>query len=557
MKTVSLESALIKALEATSASLAGDGGAAGRPVSVILEPPRSQAHGDFATNVAMQLAKTVRRAPLEVAQQLAQSIPARLEKEGVADLIEKIEIKPPGFINFFLSPKALYQTLADVLASRDNYGRTDLGQAEKIQVEFVSANPTGPLSVAHGRQAAVGDSLANILAFSGHDVTREYYLNDEGNQIEVLGNTLLARYLEILGLPFEFPENGYKGGYMKTLAQEVVASEGKKWAENIPGRKEWFMEKAAGSILEIIRAELTDFQVRFDVWYSQKSLSVTGKQDDALEFLKQQKYLYLQEGAWWLKSTAFGDDKDRVVIRSDGRPTYIAADIAYHREKFRRGFKRVVNLWGPDHHGYIPRMQAAIQAMGYSKEALSVVIVQLCTLKRGNEIIPMSTREGEFVTVREVMQEVGVDAARFFFVMRKTDSHLDFDLELAKKAAPENPVYYIQYAHARICSIRAKSGESSGSWNPQLLSHSEELQLMRRMREFPSVIEACAKQLEPHGVARYLMELATDFHKFYDVHRVVTDDAELTRARLHLIEAVSIVLAVGLKLLGVSAPTKM
>ncbi|MBI4227584.1 MAG: arginine--tRNA ligase, partial [Candidatus Omnitrophica bacterium] len=432
-----------------------------RAVAVTLGPPRIAAHGDLATSVALPLAKVVRRPPLEVAQQLVVQLQARLAADGTARLIERVEVKPPGFINLFLSRAALHEVLSRVLADRGRYGRCEIGRGTKTQVEFVSANPTGPLSVAHGRQAAVGDALANLLDFAGYAVTREYYLNDEGTQMEVLGQSLLARYLEALGEPSAFPEAGYKGAYLQPIAARVVQEVGRRWAADSPERTAWFFARAQGEILAIIRQELADFGVRFDEWSPQSSLRTSGQQDEAMALLKDRGYLYEQDGAWWLKSTAFGDDKDRVVVRSDGRPTYIAADIAYHREKYRRGFQRLINLWGPDHHGYIPRMMAAIQALGYEKTSLTVLIIQLCTLRRGAETIPMSTREGEFVTLRQVIEEVGRDAARFFFLMRTLDSHLDFDLALAKTQAPENPVYYVQYAHARIAGILAKAAQSA------------------------------------------------------------------------------------------------
>ena len=532
---------------------------------LTFELPRIQAHGDLAASVAMPLAKIQRRPPLEIATALAGHLEQRLTAAGLRDRVDRLEVKPPGFLNLILSHRALTDTLTQLLAERERYGRATVGQGTKVQVEFVSANPTGPLSVAHGRQAAVGDALARLLTFCGYEVTREYYLNDEGRQIERLGESLLARYLEVLGQPSQFPEEGYKGAYLRDLAVQVVQREGARWSAATPERAAWFSAYAAQAILEIIKQELADFSVQFDVWYSQKSLRESGKQDQALELLKSQGYLYEQEGDWWLKSTAFGDDKDRVVIRSDGRPTYIAADIAYHREKYRRGFQRIINLWGPDHHGYIPRMLAAIQAMGFPKESLTVLIVQLCTLRRGTEVVPMSTREGEFVTLRQVMEEVGRDAARFFFLMRTIESHLDFDLELAKKAAPDNPVYYIQYAHARIAGIIVKVTASAGrkgieGATPEeaaRLTQPEELQLLRRLREFPSVVQSAARQLEPQGITRYLLSLAGEFHKFYDMHRVVTEDQVLTQARLALVEGVRLVLATGLGLLGVSAPTTM
>jgi len=574
MTATSLDVALSDALRRTLEAL-GVAPSDAQDLQVRWEPPRLQAHGDLCTSVALQLAKRDRRPPLDVAGTIVERLRAQLAAAGLQRAVERIEVKPPGFINVFLSQQALYDTLALILTQRERYGQTDLGQGAKVQVEFVSANPTGPLSVAHGRQAAVGDSLANLMAFCGYDVTREYYLNDEGTQIDLLGQSLLARYLEALGEPSRFPEHGYKGDYLTVIAGQVVQREGRRWVTGGEERAAWFSDYACSAMLRVIQQELVDFGVSFDVWSSQKSLRGDHRQDEALELLKGRGYLYEQDGAWWLKSTAFGDDKDRVVIRSDGRPTYIAADIAYHREKYRRGFQRIINLWGPDHHGYAPRMLAAIQALGYPGKSLTVLIVQLCALRRGAEVVPMSTREGEFVTLRQVMEEVGRDAARFFFLMRTVDSHLEFDLELAKKAAPENPVYYVQYAHARIASLIAYqrsqdrgtqpvawgtqpvTGSRAETWDPALLTQPEELQLLRRAREFPAAVAAAVQHLEPHGIARYLVHLATDFHRFYDTHRVVTDDRALTAARLALVDGVHVVLATGLGLLGVSAPTQM
>lgn len=564
----SLETLLEDAVRQSIATLAPP---AGSPWLVTVEPPRLEAHGDLCTSIALQLAKRIQRPPLEVAGALVDHLKRSLAAGGLGSLIDRIEVKPPGFINFFLSHQALAETLRRILTERESFGRTDLGQGTRVQIEFVSANPTGPLSVAHGRQAAVGDSLASILTFCGYDVTREYYLNDEGTQIEVLGQSLRARYLEQLGKPTFFPEGGYKGGYLMNTSGRLIQQVKDQWVNDSQERARQFSDFAAADMLNIIKQDLEAFGVRFDVWSSQKLLRESGRQSEAIELLKKRGYLYEQDGALWLKSTAFGDDKDRVVIRSDGRPTYIAADIAYHWEKYRRGFQRLINLWGPDHHGYIRRLQAAVQAFGYPRDSLTILIVQLCTLRRGETIVPMSTREGEFVTLRQVMDEVGRDAARFFFLMRKIDSHLDFDLELAKKAAPENPVYYIQYAHARIASIMAfqqaqapshhgvmvQRGSRVERADLTLLTQPEELKLLRALREFPGAVQAAAQQLEPHGVTRTLVQLATDFHKFYDTHRVVTDDRPMTEARLALVEGVQVVLAVGLRLLGVSAPTKM
>ncbi len=535
----------------------------GLQISVSLEIPKIPTHGDLATSVALQLASRQRRNPMEVAKQLFDRLELLLQASPLKSHIEKMELKPPGFINLFLHPSYLYQVLQGIHQDGPRYGRSSWGQGRKAMVEFVSANPTGPLSVAHGRQAAVGDALANLLDFAGYEVRREYYLNDEGTQIDLLGESILARARESVGLSASFPEKGYKGAYIQTLAESLIAKQGADWADrsDAPDRAREF---GVRELTRVIEGDLELFGVRFDRWFPQSSLKEKGYLEESLERIKQRGFLYESEGAWWLKSTAFGDDKDRVVIRSDGRLTYIAADIAYHRRKFEEGYQLLVNLWGPDHHGYIPRLKAAVQALGFPAEQLQIRIVQLCTLKRGAETIPMSTREGQFITLTQVIQEAGKDAARFFFLLRKSDAHLEFDLELAKQQSPENPVYYIQYAHARIASILAYQGGQtprgltpSGFPDYSLLDKPEELALLRRLREFPGVVEISARALEPFGVVSYLQELAEAFHRFYDAHRVVGDDPRLTAARLGLVKGVQIVLGSGLRLLGLSAPDKM
>lgn len=554
-----LETKLRELIQAALTAIVGS--AANGASTVVLEIPRTRAHGDLSSSVALQWASSAGLPPLQLAQSIAESLQRLLEESPVKETIQKIEIKPPGFVNFFFSHKYLCSVLQEVVAGGSGYGRSSLGQGRKAIVEFVSANPTGPLSVAHGRQAAVGDALSNILDFVGYQVHREYYLNDEGTQIDLLGESVLARAREKLNLPFQFPENGYKGLYIVDSAGKLIETKGPEVIKG-PHASEDAKKFAVEELTQVIRGELDQFGVRFDTWFPQSSLEDRDYLQQSLEELKRRGYLYESEGAWWLKSTAFGDDKDRVVIRSDGRLTYIAADIAYHRKKFERGFKLLVNLWGPDHHGYIPRLKAAVQALGFPPEALQIRIVQLCTLKRGAETIPMSTREGQFITLTQVMNEVGCDAARFFFLLRKSDAHLEFDLELAKQHSLENPVYYIQYAHARICSIlgyqkQQKATLSDSAVQSSLLAAAEELAILRLLREFPGTVEACAKSLESFGIISFLQTLAESFHRFYDVHRVVSDDAALTAARLQLVKGVHIVLATGLRLLGVSAPEKM
>ncbi|MCM8811996.1 MAG: arginine--tRNA ligase [Candidatus Omnitrophica bacterium] len=527
---------------------------------IELEIPRSRAHGDVATSIAMRMAGELRRPPLEIAGKIVERVERFLPGSPLKGIIEKVEAKPPGFVNFFVSHSFLCDVLRHVLSQGSEFGRSRLGAGRKAMVEFVSANPTGPLSVAHGRQAAVGDALANLLLFAGYRVVREYYLNDEGTQIELLGQSVLARARETAGLSFQFPENGYKGQYVRALGAELLKRVGPGALEK-SSAQHLARTFAVEALSRVIRSELDRFGVRFGPWFPQSSLSRFGYLNRTLGILKRRGYLYLSEGAWWLKSTAFGDDKDRVVIRSDGRLTYIAADIAYHRRKFQRGFELLVNLWGPDHHGYIPRIKAAMQALGFAPEKIQVRIVQLCTLKRGKETIPMSTREGEFITLTQVMDEVGVDAARFFFLLRKTDAPLEFDLELAKKHSLENPVYYIQYAHARICNIfenRRKQGfQPVRPADLSRLQAGEEVFLLKLLREFPGVVESSAAALEPFGIVSYLQELAEAFHRFYDTHRVLSDDVGLSSARLDLAAGVRTVLENGLKILGVAAPEKM
>lgn len=524
------------------------------------ELPRNSAHGDLACSVAMQMASRQQKAPMELAQAIAGRLEQLLAGSPLQEAVARVEIKPPGFINLFFSPAFLQSLLGEVLSRGDRYGASILGTGKKVLVEFVSANPTGPLSVAHGRQAAVGDALANLLAFAGYEVVREYYLNDEGTQIDLLGTSILARAREAAGLSAAFPENGYKGSYVGELAQKWISLKGRQ-ALDAPDAADAARRFGSEELTAVIRGELDQFGIRFDRWTPQSSLNEGGILQQTLDRLKQKGFLYESEGAWWLKSTAFGDDKDRVVVRSDGRLTYIAADVAYHRLKFERGFQLLVNLWGPDHHGYILRLKAAVQALGFSGDALQIRIVQLCTLKRGKETIPMSTREGQFITLTQVMNEVGRDAARFFFLLRKIDAPLEFDLELAKKHSLENPVYYIQYAYARICNILANARKegvaSSGQADYSLLTAPEERSVLAVLRRFPASVELCAKTLEPFGLITYLQEVAESLHRFYDAHRVIGVDSGLASTRLDLVRGVQVVLANGLRLLGVSTPEKM
>ncbi|MDD3905338.1 MAG: arginine--tRNA ligase [Candidatus Omnitrophica bacterium] len=521
-----------------------------------LDIPKEKSHGDLSSNIAMRSAKIARKAPVELATLIKAKLDASTDE--FSGIVSSIEVKAPGFINFFLAKDFLCKILLQIKREKDNFGRSGVGRGTKLQVEFVSANPTGPLTIAHGRQAAIGDSLANILKFLGYNVTREYYLNDEGTQMDNLGKSIMARYKELFGSTEPFPADGYKGAYVSDIAKAFKKKHGKKHLDSKDITI--FREFGLRWILDDIKKDLKDFGVKFDVWYSQKALRKSGKVDKAIAVLKEKGYVYEQDNAVWFKSTLFGDDKDRVLIKSDGSKTYLAPDIAYHLEKYRRGFKRITDIWGPDHHGYIPRMRAAIKALGFSEESLTVLIVQLATLYKGGQVVSMSTRAGEFVTLREVMDEVGKDVARFAFLMRRVSSHLDFDLDLVKKQSSENPVYYIQYAHARIWSILEYSHRAhivTAKFDSRLLKEPEELELLRALRQFPLLVSISGKVQEPYVILQYLQDLATLFHSFYNKHRVVGSDVSLTKSRLVLVDCTRIVLANGLRLLGVSLPKKM
>lgn len=524
----------------------------------VLEIPKENAHGDLSSNIALRITKIIGKDPMTAAAAVKERFEAAASSSGLAASIDHVEIKPPGFINFFISKEYLSRLLLEIKRTRDRFGSSSMGRGIKLQVEFVSANPTGPLTIAHARQAAIGDALANILEFVGYDVTREYYLNDEGTQMNILGNSVRVRYRNLCGVSEEFPADGYKGSYIADIARDFKKRYGKRYAA-ASADNGIFREFGLRWLLRDIKDDLKAFDVRFDVWYSQKTLRKSGKIKKAVTLLKERGYIYESEGAVWFKSTAFGDDKDRVIFKSDGSPTYLAPDIAYHLDKYKRGFKRIIDIWGPDHHGYVPRMKAAIQALGYDLPSLTVLIVQLATLYRSGQVVSMSTRAGEFITLREVREEVGKDVARFCFLMRRISSHLDFDIDSVKKESQENPVYYIQYAHARIWSLLgyARKIRFTAHFDSSLLKEAEEIELLRILRKFPLVVALAAQSSEPYMVLQYLQELASAFHSFYNKHRVVSDDKELTRARLVLVDCIRIVLANGLGLLGVSMPKKM
>ena len=528
------------------------------PPSIEVELTKDPGHGDYTSNVAMIIASQVKKNPREIAGVLSQRI------EDPEGFLEKIEIAGPGFMNFFIREGVLNRFLVDVGREGERYGSSDLGKGGRVQVEFVSANPTGPLHIGHARGAVVGDVMANILAAAGYRVFREYYINDTGNQMNNLGQSVFLRYRELLGEAAEFPEGCYRGDYIRDLAAELLKRDGKRYldmdAEEVI---RLFTDYAGSAILGGIKEDLRAFGVVFDLYFSERELYREEGVGMLLRTLQDKGFIYREGDALWFRTTAFGDEKDRVVIRKNGAQTYFAADIAYHRNKFLRGFETVIYIWGADHHGYIPRMSAAVQALGYEKEALKVILVQLVNLLREGKPVAMSTRSGEFVTLREVVDEVGKDAARYNFLMRRSDSHLDFDLELAKRQSNENPVYYVQYAHARICSIIRMAAERGiempafGQADPGLLKLPEEIDLIKAITRFPEVVEGAARTLEPHRLTFYLNDLAAGFHSYYNKNKVISDDGLLTAARLFLVKSVLTVLKNALKMLGVSAPEKM
>ena len=540
------------------ASIDGGGLSVAAIPPIEMEMAKDPRHGDYATNAAMILAAQARKDPREIAKILSE----RVDDSG--QILKKVEIAGPGFMNFFIREECWASLLEQIDREGNRYGSADLGKGRRIQVEFVSANPTGPLHIGHARGAVVGDVMANILAAVGYQVFREYYINDAGNQMNNLGKSVFLRYRELLGGTVEFPDGCYRGDYIKDLAAELVKREGNRYLSQNPEEVfPLFTDYAGSAILEGIKEDLRQFGVVFDRYFSERELYREDGVAKLLRELQEKGFIYSEGDALWFRTTAFGDDKDRVVVRQNGDPTYFAADIAYHLNKFQRGFETVIDIWGADHHGYIPRMSAAVQALGYGKDTLKVILVQLVNLLRGGKPAAMSTRSGEFVTLREVVDEVGKDAARYNFLMRRSDSHLDFDLEVAKRQSNENPVYYVQYAHARICSIirmAAERGSQTPSYDQAelgLLKLSEEIDLIKAISRFPEVVEGAALTLEPHRLTFYLNDLAGLFHSYYNKNKVISDDAALTGARLFLVASVRIVLKNALMMLGVSAPEKM
>ena len=521
---------------------------------VLLEVPPKKEFGDFATNFAMQSARALRCNPRVLAQYITENLDC--------PYVQKAEIAGPGFINFYLDPGWVYDMLAQIVEAGENYGNLPKASDEKIQLEYVSANPTGPLHVGHGRGAAVGSALANLLKAAGYDVEQEYYINDAGNQMNNLARSVNARYLELLGQPCVFPEDGYHGHDIIDTAQRIINKYGDRFLQMEEAeRLEEFKTIAYVEKLAALKEDLERFNVRYDVWFSEKTLHEGNKIKEACDQLLAKGYMYEKDGALWLKSTAFGDDKDRVVIRDNGVPTYFAADIAYHANKFGRGFDRVINLWGADHHGYIARMKAAMQCMGYRPEQLEILILQMVRLLRDGQEVKMSKRTGQSVTLNELIDEVGADAARFFFVMRSIDSQLDFDLDLAKKKSNDNPVFYVQYAHARICSIMRQVAEAGitvqGKGNYKLLTEPVEVDLIKKLGEYPEMLGSAAKERAVQHVAHYVYDLAGLFHSAYNQCRILGVNPELQQARLAMVMAVGHVVRHALSILGVSAPEKM
>ncbi len=524
---------------------------------VILETPKEKSHGDYSTNMAMQLARIAKKAPRAIAEE----IKAHLDVSEAS--IDKIDIAGPGFINFYMDNSYLTELVPAILEAGDEYGRSDAGKGEKIQVEFVSANPTGDLHLGHARGAAVGDSLCNILDKAGYEVSREYYINDAGNQINNLALSVEARYFQALGIDKPMPEDGYHGKDVIGIGKKLAEEHGDKYVhESEEDRIAFFRRYGLEFELKKLKDVLEQFRVAFDVWYSETSLYENGKIDETLKVLREKGHLYEKEGATWFRSTDFGDDKDRVLIKNDGSYTYITPDIAYHLDKINRGFNKLINIWGADHHGYIPRMRAAIEALGFDPNRLEVEIIQLVNLFKDGERVKMSKRSGKAVTMTDLIEMVGLDAVRYFFAMRSGDTHLDFDLDLAVAESNDNPVYYAQYAHARICSILRSAEEKGISFNTNIhfssLSSEKSTDLLKKLGEFPQVIAEAADKRIPHRITNYIFDLASVFHSYYNAEKVLNEEQlDETKARLALVNATQITLKNALTLVGVSAPEKM
>ena len=556
---------------------------------VMIERTRDRSHGDFASNLAMTLAKPARAKPRDIALKLVNALAGD-------DHVEKVEIAGPGFINFFLGPGAYHAVVDEIIDRGESWGRGNTGAGKRVQVEFVSANPTGPLHVGHGRGAAYGAAVADLLAAVGYELHREYYVNDAGRQMDILATSVWLRYLELGGEEFDFPSNGYQGDYVQDIAATLRREHGDAYhhaageifsdipADAPEGDKEqhidalitrsrkllgdnryrFVFELGLNTILDDIRDDLGLFGITYEEWYSERSLVESGSVNKAVERLRHSGHVYEKDGALWFRSTDYGDEKDRVLVRDNGQTTYFASDIAYHMDKLERGFDRVIDIWGADHHGYVPRVKAALEALGDDAGKLDVLLVQFAVLYRSGEKVQMSTRSGEFVTLRQLRKEVGSDAARYFYVMRKCEQHMDFDLDLARSQSNDNPVYYVQYAHARVMSVFRQLEEKGFTWDRTqgsqsmgLLTESHEQELLINLSRYPEVLEAAAMNHEPHQLTNYLRELANDFHTYYNAHTFIVDDPALRNARLNLISATRQVIGNALGLLGVSAPENM
>ena len=551
-------------------------------VPIQIERSRNADHGDFASNLAMVLAKRAGLKPRELAEKICAALPT-------SPVIDRTEIAGPGFINIFLAPDAYHDLPDQIRVSGTRYGTSKVGAGHRVMVEFVSANPTGPLHVGHGRGAAYGDALARVLRAAGFDAVSEYYINDAGRQMDILALSVWLRYLELCGETFSFPSAAYQGDYIfdiaatlhreaadeyrtaaETLLDELPEGDDVRLDSLIARAKSLLGVQGFGrvhrlardTLVDEIRSDLLQFGVEYQTWFSEQSLIDSGAVQGAVDELKENTVLYQNDGAWWFRTTDFGDEKDRVVLRANGNHTYFATDIAYHQDKVRRQFDRVINIWGADHHGYIKRVKASMSALGLNPDLLTVLLVQFAALYRAGEKVSMSTRSGEFVTLRELREEVGRDAARFFYALRKPDQHMDFDLDLAKSQSSDNPVYYVQYAHARICSVFRQLADKNiavdlPNANPELLVEARESDLLQKLSIYPEVVESAARNYEPHQVAYYVRELANDFHTYYNAHPFIAAEDDLRLARLSLIDATRIVLANALALLGVSAPERM
>ena len=525
---------------------------------LLLESPKQREFGDLATNFAMHWAKAAKKSPRFIAEKIAENL------EDPEGMLARIDIAGPGFLNFTFSRKFYYGRLRDLVAGKE--AQLDLGHGEKVQVEFASVNPTGPLHVGHGRVAVVGDVLARLHEATGFKVEREYYVNDAGNQMENLGLSVDARYRELFGDIVQFPDGGYPGDYVKDIAAEIRSQYGDRFlGESKEATVDFFRRYAGDSLLNTIGQQLEAFGIRFNSFFSERTMRQRDEVTESMRLLRDRGLLYFQDGAEWFRSTGFGDDKDRTVIKSDGELTYFAADVAYHRNKFERGFGKLINVWGADHHGYVPRLKAAMRGLGYDENILEIVLVQMVQLTRAGAPVRMGKRSGEFVPLQEVLDEVGPAAARFFFLMRKADSHLDFDLDLAKQQSSENPVFYVQYAHARVASIFEQAHRNGIVWNPaevgtiavEPLQVTEEIELIRRMVQFNDILEESVRALEPHRLVFFLLDLAGEFHRYYNRFRILSEDRDLTRARMLLAQTVQATIRRGLSILGVDAPVKM